>query len=567
MGQLMQVSDSLRGENPAKAFELAREVLKKADLLKADSFSCAALNRLAQTQMALGSFDGSIQYFDSFLNRCGREYPRLFLAAQINRASLYTNLQNFVVAEEAFKQAEELADSDKHVSELLALHQSRARLHYFTSNYEAMRADALKAQHYARVLRDEPRLAAALTTLGLCFASQGNTDSASYFHQQALIISQKVGDSVSAMHTHINLADLYGDRSQWDSAQYHIQVAQNLANALGHDQTLVTTFINESYSLYNQGNYQLAFDKLDEATSIQDSLVTLEQAKYLEDLEVRYKTREKQQTIEALQREKKFDELKQWSLVGGLGLVLILVLVVGMNLKQKRRHEQEEVRHHIEKLEQEKSVLVLESMLYAQEEERQRIAKDLHDGIGALLSTARMQINKVEQELDKLQDLNLLKNTETIISQASKEVRRVSHNMMPGVLMELGLAEGIEDFLEKQPKGLAIDFVHEGLERRFSNELEIMVFRIVQELINNTNKHSNATQVDLSLVSDHEFMTLEFHDNGRGFKREEWDKLSNLGLNSIRSRAHFLKGRVTLETEPNKGVLYTLKIPLEREKA
>lgn len=561
----MKLGDSLRALQPQEAFNYAQQAIALAKELSHDSLYCAALARMAQAKTSLGAFDESIQYYDTFLNECGRRHPQLFLNAQINRGTLYISLGNYLLAEESFRQAEEVVHEHGSMMALMVLRQSKSRLYYLIDEYSKMLSETHRLRRLALRLADSRMIATSYTTLGLAWLESGNQDSANYYQRLALNTSVKNDDLASAMHTHINLAELFSEQGIFDSVYYHLSEAQQLATDLGDDQALITALISESYNLYYEGNFKSAFDKLDVATSMRDSLVTLEQARYLEELEVRFETKEKANEINALVNEQKIDRLRQQILIVIIVLVLITGFAITWNLIQRRKHDRRETAHRIEQLEREKSLLALESTLYAQEEERQRIAKDLHDGIGALLSTARMQINKVQAELDKLQNVDLVKDTETIIAMASKEVRRVSHNMMPGILIELGLREAIEDFLEKQRLLMEVDFLHEGLNKRFPNEVEIMVYRIVQELVHNSAKHSKASQVDLSLVANQELMTLEYQDNGMGFNREEWDSLSNLGLNSIRSRAHFLKGKIELDTAPGKGVSYTIVIPLNDE--
>ncbi|MEX2597524.1 MAG: sensor histidine kinase, partial [Salibacteraceae bacterium] len=254
-----------------------------------------------------------------------------------------------------------------------------------------------------------------------------------------------------------------------------------------------------------------------------------------------------------------------------LALTLLLIIVISTSVfiyTNRLRINRKIADQRIAKLEKEKEVLNLQSMLFAQEDERQRIARDLHDSIGALLSAAKLHLSNIENELKNLTNISFLKSTEHVIDQAGKEVRRVAHDMMPGVLMKLGLIEGIDDFLEsvRESGKTTLSFTHDQLKKRLDKKQEVMIFRIVQELVNNTMKHAEASEIKLMIHQNGTELILEYRDNGKGFYADLLQSENSFGLSGISARVNFLNGIMRLETSEGNGVHFLISIPLSVEK-
>jgi signal transduction histidine kinase len=197
----------------------------------------------------------------------------------------------------------------------------------------------------------------------------------------------------------------------------------------------------------------------------------------------------------------------------------------------------------------------------ATEDERKRISKDLHDGIGQQLSALKLALQNFQNQLEN----NELKKQLGIISQrfsrSADEVRSISHQMMPRSLMEMGLLSAVEDLLRSSFQFSKIDyeFEHYGIDGRFQERIEISLYRILQELVNNIIKHSEATTVHVQLLKTGGKLILIVEDNGRGLSNQE---ISGHGLLNIKNRLDIIKGKVNYEPSPNSGTLATVTIPL-----
>ena len=216
----------------------------------------------------------------------------------------------------------------------------------------------------------------------------------------------------------------------------------------------------------------------------------------------------------------------------------------------------------IAELEQEKKVLALNSMISGQETERARIAKDLHDGLGGLLSTVKAHFSFLTKDkIDK--DDAIFEKTNELIDEACVEVRRISHNMMPHALSISGLEDALVDLGESlNQDGIKTVIEVSKIPFKLDDTKTVMIYRLVQELIVNIRKHASAKNVLLQMLVRKKFITLTIEDDGKGFDTEQILKVKGLGIKNIFSRVQFLDGTIDYHSEINKGSSVTIQIPI-----
>lgn len=207
--------------------------------------------------------------------------------------------------------------------------------------------------------------------------------------------------------------------------------------------------------------------------------------------------------------------------------------------------------------------LATKAVMEAEETERQRIAKDLHDGVGQMMSAAKMNLSAIETELGFTDPQQRLKFEKIIglVDESCKEVRAVSHNMMPNALLKNGLANAIKEFIDKIDSNVIKVSLHsEGLKERLEANTEIVLYRVIQECVNNVIKHSGATQLDISLIKDSDGISATIEDNGRGFDTSDKSKFGGMGLKNIQTRVEYLKGSVEFDSTPGHGTVVSIHI-------
>jgi signal transduction histidine kinase len=241
----------------------------------------------------------------------------------------------------------------------------------------------------------------------------------------------------------------------------------------------------------------------------------------------------------------------------------ILLVVSGFLYYQSYKRKQQN-RLNAELLREKESGL--KAVFDATEEERKRIAKDLHDGVGQQLSAIKLGFEgflkrvgeKIPSESEKLSSLS------KIVDDTATEVRTLSHQMMPRALQEMGLMPAIDEMLGKSLGNTSIEYTFEHYQvegKRFNERVEVGIYRIAQELVNNIIKHSGANLVMVQLFRNKDYLILIVEDNGQGF--HPGSKKDGIGLMNINTRLGTVNGDVIWEPSPESGTVATVRVPVE----
>ncbi|MGB4884149.1 MAG: ATP-binding protein [Ferruginibacter sp.] len=257
-------------------------------------------------------------------------------------------------------------------------------------------------------------------------------------------------------------------------------------------------------------------------------------------------------------------------LIGSIGMITLAAGIIVFVIM----HQRKVIRFHLQmkRMEAEKQQLLLQASIRFQEEERQRIATDLHDDAGPLLATARLYLNENMVNLEKPAQLQNIYSARQIIDDTIRLIRNISHSLMPPTLKNFGLESATIDLFQKISGSGQINAsarFHDYRERLKSDQ-ELLAFRVIQELVGNIIKHSNAAFIHLTQNCTKENMYIRLHHDGKGIVQAEFDKLnhvsSGLGLKNIASRMNVLHGRILFEIDQSHTYYkITLEIPREYE--
>jgi len=242
------------------------------------------------------------------------------------------------------------------------------------------------------------------------------------------------------------------------------------------------------------------------------------------------------------------------------GVLVSIMIIVGVVLIRElfsslKRAETDRVRSEKR---------VINAIINTEENERKRFAKDLHDGLGPILSTVKMSLSALTDRIKDQSGSVILNNTNHLINEAISTIKDISNNLSPHVLTNFGLASAISAFTTKinQTKAVEIDFKSNMEAYRLDNDKEVVVYRAVCELINNSILHSGASRIEIELNKHEKFVTLQFYDNGRGFDTSSLSKedTKGMGLSNIETRVKTVEGVFILESTPGKGTSALIKL-------
>ncbi|WP_276497405.1 sensor histidine kinase [Pontibacter litorisediminis] len=247
-------------------------------------------------------------------------------------------------------------------------------------------------------------------------------------------------------------------------------------------------------------------------------------------------------------------------------LVLAVGIIVFVVLYQRRMLQHQEQLRQLQSVKQQQ---VLEATLHAQEEERRRVARDLHDEVGAMLSLVRLNLHQMVSQAE-CKDDKMQENAQHMKQQLDEvlgSVRRISHDLMPVVLEKLGLAQALEALRKALAASGKMELVISCNDKtkRLKPQHELLLYRMVQELLNNTIKHAKATQVSINLQFTPSETSLVYMDNGVGFDmaamQQEKAMSGGLGIMSLQSRAALLNGSITITSAPGAGTTASISVP------
>lgn len=385
-----------------------------------------------------------------------------------------------------------------------------------------------------------------LATTGWDYYVKGDSESALNYLLKALKISEEFDFKTLISDQSGQLADVYLSLKNVSKAESYALKAEQFADK--KNQILMQRLEEKLLRLYIlKGDVEKAMQLYN---SHIERIVKQNDAKMLNTLsenEVRYETEKKELRIRSLEKERRF--ILFIAFLGVVLLVAIIILIIARQkvISQKRKIAEQK----IIQLEKEKQLVATHALLEGETTERTRLSKDLHDGLGGLLSVTKHKVASMKGSLTIPDDQVETFNTALeMLDSSIKELRRVAHNLMPESLMRYGLNSAINDFCESIDN---VNYNFYGIENRLDSKLEVTSFRVVSELVNNALKHSKASIINVQFVQEEERISMTVYDNGIGFNPDSIDRTKSSGLNNIESRVLSFNGRIDIFSAPAKG--------------
>jgi signal transduction histidine kinase len=403
---------------------------------------------------------------------------------------------------------------------------------------------------------------------GLLFMNLNQLDAAKETLTKGLSIAEKNNAVFSINQSRMQLGRVLTLQKKFGEAErLLLSVLDNIKTT--NEAAVLTTVHDYLSRLYEEsGNYKSALTYYKTYKAITDSISSEQNKQYAAGLEVKYETGKKESRIKQLEAEQKIHKLSirqkntlNYILIGGAVTLLIISLLSYRNYKQKQKLQQQ----RINDLEKEKQLAATEAVLKGEEQERTRLAKDLHDGLGGMLSGIKYSFQTMKGNLVMTPDnQQSFERSMDMLDSSIKEMRRVAHNMMPEALVKFGLNIALKDFCNDINRSGALEVSYQsiGIENTVIEQTTaITIYRIVQELINNTMKHAAAKSaiVQVSKTSD-TIISITVEDDGKGFDPVIIQEAKGIGWSNIHSRVKYLKGKVDVRSEAGKGTSVLIEL-------
>lgn len=390
-------------------------------------------------------------------------------------------------------------------------------------------------------------------------------DSAIFYAQKSIdILKNKNGihNKERYVAAHLSKGRSFLDLNLPDSAIYYLNKAP--INS-------IDGFMKDNLMSFSHYFNWLAYEKMNQADSVKNYKLKFYEHDYVLKLD------ENTQNIANFDEFYKTNELtqkneKQKYLLISLASILLLggiiAVLINRNTKRKQRIAEQEKALEIQKTEKllkDQEITSINAMIEGQEKERQRLASDLHDSVGATLAAAKLQFNHLVNNSDKLDEMKpLIAKTQTLLDDAYTEVRGMAHIKNSGVLAKNGLLPALKKLIKNVSATgkLEITLQDFGLDERIENTLEISIFRIIQELTTNIIKHANASKATIGITKHEDTLSIIVEDNGDGFTPSGNLNKDGMGLGSIERRIEHQDGSMEIDTTLGKGTTILIDIPI-----
>lgn len=375
-----------------------------------------------------------------------------------------------------------------------------------------------------------------------------------------------------SIHLHVGMYNMHVNK--YNLASYYFTQGLQLAS---HDPFIRKELYRNLADCYEKmGELSKALTVMKYFTQYIDSLNTATKSESIQQLLLRYKAIDQDSELKQLAHDRNMTVMKSrlqgvinYALLLGVVIMLIVsyVMIRGfqqrMNANQIISQQKEEINvQKIRELENNLKIESMSSMLQGQELERERIARDLHDSLGGLLSTVKLHFDALQTSNPNIGQQKEYTKAHNLLDAACNEVRTISNNMQPGALVKLGLVPAIHDLINRleSPETPNIEFIYFGPLENLPGGVSLHIFRIIQELLYNCIKHAKANEILIQLIQNETDLEIMVEDDGQGYDVNQARK--GMGTENLSARVKYLKGEISIHSEMTVGTTTTITIPL-----
>ncbi|WP_126249101.1 tetratricopeptide repeat-containing sensor histidine kinase [Chitinophaga rhizosphaerae] len=506
----------------------------------------------------LGQGDSALHYLlkgVELLERTKSEPGKLARLYE-NVGTGFANRRELTKAVSYSRKAVELATAINDSDYIVTAHTGLSYVLNQCKDYPGALEAAKKAMRYLPQQEDPILIIKAYSHLAAAWAKLNQPDSAIAAAKISMRYSAEI-DPANYIAAGLELADAYLLKKDYKNQGLVLNTLKQKAEADTSLFHLFSIYDRLSQLEYLKGNYREAYLYNQRYSAFKDSFYARQNTRTITEIESRFQWAQKEKALsekqlQLAQKDLALEKSNRNMLYALVGLLIALLIATVLFIRNRNRKKSFALK--LESLAKQQEIEMLQALMKGEEKERSRIAKDLHDGIAGMLAAAKMHLSSMvhlQQQVERTEDYL---QTVKLLDDATVEVRKTSHNLMPEILMLYGLHEALRRYCANiSSHTLKIQYDSWGQATRFDGGFELSVYRIVQELLNNIIKHSGAGNAIVQLNHQDNLLSITVEDDGKGFLKDETGG-AGMGLQSLASRAKALNGTMEIEAYPNEGV-------------
>lgn len=563
--------------------------LKNQEGISASNYRYAVLYRI------LGNYDKAHNYIDEYQDYAFQQQDTFKIANGLFQKGVIYSLQNnYEASLRSYLKTLSLYEKSKDSTGMGFTLNSIGIVYKNLGKYDEAIASYQQAVAIHETKNDLDNLANVYNGIGSVYAEQGNLNQALEYYDKTLTIDKEIQNEWGTAQVSRNIASILIEKKEYQNALEYLEEAYKiqqhhdyisdipetlsllskvymyLGNFNKSETLLKQAFYMhvpskkvyrelhwQAYQLYHGlGNVKDAFNHYKTYTIYKDSILNEDNLKNINRLEIQFETEKKDKALveQQLTIEKSQAQFKFMTGIAIFLLILAIMTFVVFRQRQKRKAQE------ILALKRESQIKTLEALIEGEENERFRIAKELHDGVNGDLSAIKYKLSSLMETNHKI-----ISEAIAMIDESCKQVRAISHNLVPPSLKNFNLVEAIETYcnnLNAINPSVEIVFQHLGDEVELPQKAEVNVFRIVQELVTNSLKHADAKTINVQLSNRNNNLQITVEDDGKGFDKKDTSG-NGIGLGNVQSRMEYLNAEVDFVSNEN-GTSYMIEIDLEQ---
>ena len=431
-----------------------------------------------------------------------------------------------------------------------------------------------ETKEFAMEANDKNELVDVMANIDYAYVGLGKFSLIKANAEELMSIAKSVDNNDGICYALFGLVEYSLNEKQYTKAGRYALNALQIAQKSGLIHTVLDAYKEASEVELAKGNVQ-GYERYDASKdSIEAIILSDKILKNTQELEAKYSLNQKQSEIDDLNKQQKIQELTlrqrdtmNWALAISVLVMALIGFMYSRNYRQKKNLLLAKAllqQQRIIDFERETQLMAAQAVLQGQVQERTRLAKDLHDGLGSILSSTKYSFAHMKDHMViTKENAGVFERSMSMLDRSINELRRVAHNMMPEALMKFGLDTALKDFCGSIEQSGAVQLTYQsfGLDELPITEVySAAVYRIVQELVNNILKHADATTALVQLIRKRDSLSITVEDNGKGFDTNNLQNNNGIGYLNLRNRVTYLNGTLDIQTEAGKGTSVNIEL-------